>query len=365
MKKTIYTKNSKRLSQERCDEWGQMIFSVTKKIWMATFLAEVFLFLFFKPNAQCSRGYYFYLFIVRPTVAQTAVALACSCLLRMAIKSKKPRWMSLCTILNMSLLSGIVACVHTSVELIPIVLLLPMLLTPLYRDKVMTAAQLLISSLIYILDRIYFIPNSPYMPPMSTLIDVTVFFSSAFIVYCLIEQVNVSFILQDERANRDSLTHLYNHETFYEELEYYMNAKQSTFSILIADIDDFKKVNDNYGHAFGDEVIQRVVAVMEESRDKDNLCARYGGEEFAMILPGKDLEGAIAMGERIRKKFHEFQFQTKQGPRYFTLSIGVAEYKDIYHKASSFFEEADKALYLAKRSGKNRVCSWKEEGRAE
>ena len=173
------------------------------------------------------------------------------------------------------------------------------------------------------------------------------------------EQVNLSYILQEEKSVRDSLTHLYNHETFYEELEYHMKRyeeKKETFSVMIADIDNFKKVNDTYGHAFGDEVIRQVVVAFAEGHGNNDFSARYGGEEFAMILPKRGIEEAMGIAENIRKKFEEIAFQTELGEKHFTLSIGVAEYTKIYENASTFFEQADKALYEAKRSGKNRVC---------
>lgn len=359
MKKSIFTRNNKKLSLDKCEEWRKVVFSISWKLWLLTLLAALFLFIFFQPNEECSREYYFYLFVIKPTVAQGITGAVCGGILKLLVKRQDQRLMSLCTVVDVSLFAGIAACIHTSVAFMPVVLLFPMLLTPLYRDKMMTFIQLVVSCLIYIADRVYFIPNSPYMPPGSSLIDVTIFFASAIVVYILIEQVNVSFILQDEKAARDSLTHLYNHETFYEELEYYMKSysdKKGAFSVLIADIDDFKKVNDTYGHAFGDDVIRQVVAVMEKTRDKNNFCARYGGEEFAIILPGKDIKEAGAVGEKIRKEFENCEFKTEQGNCHFTLSIGVAEYNEGYGKASLFFEEADKALYTAKRSGKNRVC---------
>lgn len=358
-KSMFFTRNTKKLSKERCEEWRKVVFSFSWKVWLLTFVAALFLFIFFQPNEQCSREEYFYLFVVKPTVAEGLLVLVFSFIFKRLVKTRSLRMMSIATIIDMSLFAGITVCVHTSVSFIPVVLLFPMMLTPLYREKIMTVLQLLVTLLIYIADRVYFIPNSPYMPPGSSLIDITIFIASSLATFLLMDNVNGSFVLQDERSSRDSLTHLYNHETFYEELEYYMQSydeKKETFSVLIADIDNFKKVNDTYGHAFGDEVIRQVVGAIERSRDKNHFCARYGGEEFAMILPGKNLEEAGKVGECIRKEFENLKFNTEEGERHFTLSIGVAEYTKQHERASQFFEEADKALYCAKESGKNRVC---------
>ena len=135
-----------------------------------------------------------------------------------------------------------------------------------------------------------------------------------------------------------------------------MRKEEKAFSVMIADIDNFKNVNDTYGHAFGDEVIRQVVVAFAEGHGSNDFCARYGGEEFAMILPKRNLIETAEIAECIRKKFEAIAFMTELGERHFTLSIGVAEYTKSYENASTFFGEADKALYEAKKSGKNRVC---------
>lgn len=113
--------------------------------------------------------------------------------------------------------------------------------------------------------------------------------------------------------------------------------KKETFSVMIADIDNFKKVNDTYGHAFGDEVIRQVVVAFAEEHGNNDFSARYGGEEFAMILPKRGIEEAAGIAENIRKKFEEIAFQTELGEKHFTLSIGVAEYTKIYENAKHIF----------------------------
>ena len=147
----------------------------------------------------------------------------------------------------MILVSGFAAIavwVHTSVGLMPVALLFPMVLCPFYRDWKMMVLQAGISTALYAAYQGYFLPYSPYLPPENLLIDVTIFAGCTFVTFVLEEQVNLSYILQEEKSVRDSLTHLYNHETFYEELEYHMKRyeeKKETFSVMIADIDNFKK----------------------------------------------------------------------------------------------------------------------------
>ena len=127
--------------------------------------------------------------------------------------------------------------------------------------------------------------------------------------------------------------------------------------ILFFDIDKFKQVNDTYGHAFGDEVLKQVSQSIMNCRGTKDICTRYGGEEFALILPNKSLHEAVLQAERIRKEFAATEFMTEDGTtHHFSISLGVAEYDREYKTGSAFFEVADKALYEAKRSGKNKVC---------
>lgn len=117
--------------------------------------------------------------------------------------------------------------------------------------------------------------------------------------------------------------------------------KKETFSVMIADIDNFKKVNDTYGHAFGDEVIRQVVVAFAEGHGNNDFSARYGGEEFAMNLPKRGIEEARELQRISERSLKKLLFR-RTGEMHFTLSIGVAEYTKIYENASTFFEQADK-----------------------
>lgn len=151
----------------------------------------------------------------------------------------------------------------------------------------------------------------------------------------------------------DGLTGLYNHQFIIETLQ--KESKRShryseELSILMMDIDKFKRVNDEYGHIMGDTVLERISeTIMESIRDSD-YCGRYGGEEFLVILPKTGLTGALNVAENIRREVEELSFE---GDLQITISIGVAEmYESDYSK---FLNRADKLLYKAKENGRNRV----------
>ncbi len=157
-------------------------------------------------------------------------------------------------------------------------------------------------------------------------------------------------------SNVDGLTGLYNHRFFHERMEkeiYRAQQYDLNFSLMILDIDDFKKFNDTHGHLAGDRHLKSMAKILRFILRETDFIARYGGEEFAVILPEAPIEGARIAAERIRKAVENQNFG--QGMRS-TVSIGLAAYPDHGVKKNDIIDKADKALYEAKGSGKNRVC---------
>jgi diguanylate cyclase (GGDEF)-like protein len=157
-----------------------------------------------------------------------------------------------------------------------------------------------------------------------------------------------------ELSSSDGLTKLYNRSYLLtkikDELKRYKRYK-TTFSLMILDIDDFKQVNDQYGHQKGDDVLIKLAAILNNSRRDLDICARYGGEEFAIILPHTDNDEAKIISERLRKKIEDyFQKDIK-----ITISIGVANCPKSSIILEDLIKNADDALYESKRSGKNKV----------
>jgi two-component system, cell cycle response regulator len=160
-------------------------------------------------------------------------------------------------------------------------------------------------------------------------------------------------------AYMDKLTGLYNRKYISEVLEVeFKRAKalHSSFSVVLFDIDNFKKVNDTYGHDCGDYVLAELGLQMKSAglRERD-LAGRYGGEEFIVVLTNSDEEQAREVAERVRKLIegHEFVYDGTRIP--VTVSVGVAAIKKEYHDSGDLYRASDKALYESKRSGKNKV----------
>lgn len=175
----------------------------------------------------------------------------------------------------------------------------------------------------------------------------------------LILQIRKYTQMLNTQTTIDSLTRLFNHEAFYTELDKQLSEFQEAakpLSILIADIDNFKKVNDTFGHAYGDKVLRVLAGIFSEESSDKCFVARYGGEEFAMIMELNQSD-AITKAETIRKCFEQKKIPTENGViNSFTISIGIAFYHPKYKTSSQFFQKADEALYKAKAGGKNRVC---------
>lgn len=161
-------------------------------------------------------------------------------------------------------------------------------------------------------------------------------------------------------ARTDSLTGTRNRRSFFADSEKILETKDSediTFSLLMFDIDNFKNINDTYGHSVGDEALRHfAMAISKKIRDVD-IFGRLGGEEFSLLLCGDDVD-AVQTAERLREDISELKIDTPQGPLQFTTSIGVAHLKN-ETMIDELIQLADKALYEAKQKGRNRVveCS--------
>jgi diguanylate cyclase (GGDEF)-like protein len=152
----------------------------------------------------------------------------------------------------------------------------------------------------------------------------------------------------------DALTQVGNHRAFQEHLHAQISLaarKGLPLCLMLIDVDHFKQYNDTYGHLQGDMVLREVARLLTENVRTYDFVARYGGEEFAIILPDTDIGTATVVAERVRQVIERHPFPNRQ----VTVSIGLASWRAGVD-SSALIQEADKALYEAKRSGRNRVC---------
>ena len=177
--------------------------------------------------------------------------------------------------------------------------------------------------------------------------------------YIIDEFDGVDKLIDDlnQKAIRDSLTRCYNKKETGVFLETFLKnflRYKIPFSILMLDIDFFKKINDTYGHLAGDFILKEISNIIKSLIRDTDICGRFGGEEFIIGLPNTKLIGALKLAERIRKTIENKVFEYNGKKIKITLSIGVTSAS----KSDSVFsliERADEALYEAKRKGRNRV----------
>jgi diguanylate cyclase (GGDEF)-like protein len=159
-------------------------------------------------------------------------------------------------------------------------------------------------------------------------------------------------------AARDALTGMYNKRFVVNELENYCRIarrSQRAFSVILLDIDDFKQINDRYGHLSGDEYLKRMAGLIRETLRDQDIAGRIGGEEFLVVLPETAIDGAMQLAVRLRKSVEEFVLPLQGQDVRTTISAGVCQYQRGMKDVKELLDLADQALYEAKRSEKNKV----------
>lgn len=191
--------------------------------------------------------------------------------------------------------------------------------------------------------------------------DLDLFSAVAEHVAMAIEKAKL-FEKTKEDAARDELTKLYSRRFFFEKLNHELKRSKRykrSFSIVIMDIDHFKNYNDLYGHIQGDSALKQTARIMEESLRGEDVAARFGGEEFILLLPEIDKTHAVLAAEKLRKHITDAKYIGEEllpGGQ-FTASFGVSAYPEDGEEGLQLIDVADKALYLSKSKGRNRVFS--------
>ncbi len=167
-----------------------------------------------------------------------------------------------------------------------------------------------------------------------------------------------------ELATIDPLTNLFNRRYFFDNLANEINRANRykfKFSVILLDIDFFKKVNDTYGHNMGDNVLVKVGAVLKKTLRQSDICARFGGEEFIIILPETEILKAAVLGEKLRNEISALKFPIPNSNELFSItsSFGITEYSTEMTSMEQLTSIADTALYYSKENGRNR-CYYAE-----
>lgn len=181
-----------------------------------------------------------------------------------------------------------------------------------------------------------------------------------------IEDQNQALLEANERLKTasltDPLTTLFNRREILLRVEHEIarfERNGNIFSILIGDIDDFKRINDEHGHQVGDDVLKQVSKVFLEQIRKQDTVARWGGEEFIFLLPQTDDVGVLVLAEKLRSTVESTQIKTERGVIRITMTFGCCSFQKM-ERLEAFIDKADQALYTGKKNGKNQVFVWSQ-----
>ncbi|ORT49744.1 diguanylate cyclase [Vibrio sp. qd031] len=171
-------------------------------------------------------------------------------------------------------------------------------------------------------------------------------------------ELNASNRKLSQLSQTDGLTQLLNRSSWEAQLKnhfHYCGLHKRTDTLVMIDIDHFKRVNDNFGHPAGDEVIRQLAKMVSKTARDSDYVGRYGGEEFAVLLPNTSSDQAMFFADRLRKRVEKLQVTHESQSLSFTISLGVSEFSQQFTTHVNWIEAADKALYLSKRNGRNQA----------
>ncbi|MEK4324995.1 GGDEF domain-containing protein [Paenibacillus sp. FSL R7-0312] len=317
---------------------------------------------------ELSGGQYFINHIVIPD------SILLVLLLILEVVHKWKPLMSEFSIIVTSHLYGILIIMNLSTEfhVKPLIMLLPLLVSMIYlKDNYLKASSVI--CLIYIIMLFLNTATYDYTLRIQNIIITLIFAGTSLAGFGVIargrdlmqslensvkseQELRIQNIIMDRLSKIDPLTDLYNHKTFHEYLGWLIEHQQSNpfpLQLAVLDIDNFKKVNDQYGHWVGDIVLKQVAAVMLQHIGSDDFAARYGGEEFVIILTAKPLEDSVRVMDKILTGIAGLLINEMEN-RSVTVSIGMHDYNGTDSKSSTF-QQADDALYEAKKTGKNKI----------
>lgn len=364
-------------------KWNRKILSV---YWLITLIsviteASVFFLVVMKRGDVDYNYVYFLSYIFKPLVFNILLLLLSEVLFR-CIKDKFKELSKYLIIVIGTLMVCNLVYVHYSVSIIYVLFIFPIILSAYYGSKRITIFTLALNLIFYLVMIFLYLPTKPIETISHNITDIctnlALIASSVLIVNSFInrtkELTNTFIDINESKAELaiknfvmefnskiEPVTGLYNHKTFYEYLDNLIEQSESyrfSLSLAVLDIDNFKRVNDTYGHSQGDEVIKCLSEIIKSTIGTDDYAARYGGEEFAIIFTDKNKFETLEVVEIIRRKFNSITISNMYEET-FSVSIGVSEHykgmsKDI------LFKNADQSLYKAKKTGKNRTIIYKE-----
>ncbi len=358
------------------DLWREKIIRVFYIIIVLIFTVEVVVFFAFRGHGLISEGVtdfqYIIKYILLPTLVNIILVTVCHQINKMSIK---PQIKNYSILITLSLFAAVIAFVHYIVEAVLTVFAIPVFLTILFGKKRITGVIAIINGILLIFSTAHsaMYSNSVFFY-LNAVVAFTLLVSAYLLSTVLIaynkansDYIYTSYKTQvslNEQARNDSLTGLYNRKTFQSLLKLTMEKSKklkSPMSLAIIDLDDFKEVNDTFGHLEGDQVLlQFTELIKQQCNDVEAHVSRYGGDEFAIIFPGASRELAYLRLEALRQRCrHVHHAKVRSGK--ISFSAGISHYLEGDMDETLLFHQADSALYLAKENGKGQTSIYSQQ----
>lgn len=352
------------------DLWREKIIRVFYIIVLLIFIVEIVVFFAFREHGLLAEGttvpHYIIKCIFTPIIISTILVTACHRINRMSIKSQVKNY---AVLLTGSGLASTLAYIHYVVDAVLVIFSVPVFLSILFGQKRITSVIAIVNG---ILLAVFTVHSGMYNQSIYFYLNVTVAITLLITAY-LISNVLIAYnkansdyiyssyktqISLNEQAKNDSLTGLYNQKTFQSLLKGTMEKARdlkSPMSLAIIDLDDFKEINDTFGHLEGDQVLLHFTnLIKQQCSDGDAYISRYGGDEFAVIFPKASKELAYLRLESLRQRCRQVP-RSKIRSGEISFSAGISHYMEGDMSETLLFHQADSALYQAKENGKNQT----------
>lgn len=352
-------------------KWQKEINNVALLIACVTTVLEIIvsimMIIFLPDMIKLSLPYYTLLYIILPSISNFSLVL----LGRYIIKNKKISDTSknFYSILILTVQVFIIACVHNVFIFTIVLFTIPIILTVIYSNRKLTNTITLISIVLMILSSIIAITDAQDNNFLHT---IELFIAIILVLGCnvianfvirvevdkndLIKTTTFKQLQLEELIKCDPLTGLYNIGSFFNSLDKYIKDDERPLSLAVIDIDNFKSVNDTWGHEKANEVLIYIASQLQACCFTKGYVFRYGGEEFVIIFPKTSPEQAKHMLEVAKKNIYEHDFDFSPKLR-ITFSCGIAAYPSPDYNAHEFLQLADKIMYQAKFLGKNMILT--------
>lgn len=361
-------------------EWNIRFLRVLWSVTLIAFVAALVLYFKFD-DPTYSRESYFKEFVLIPTLIQCSLCIIMELFVRYISSHVSETISAVVVALGIEIECGVLVMVHNSVEVMATALVIAIMLATVYNSRLILVLQSLLGCAIYLITQLVIIPNQKYMPENDAIVYCIIFVAlliaagiwvDGLIAYQLkmsgeVEKYKKRDKEREQEFKADALTGCWNYRAFIHNLELRLKEladMPGKCLLVLFDVDGLSRVNEQYGHECGDEVILKLVEMIRSNVRSEDYIARYNGEEFMLVLNEAAIEIGKNIAKRIQDEFAAFQFE-HCGNETFSISVGIVEWTQEYANMIDFVSKAEQALREAKIQGYGQLSIYQGENAAD